>query len=135
MSNLSKCSNLAVQGSEMAGTNENSTPPNCSGSVPTFTEAINPSSLYAYRINRYLVDSDHYVPHNSPSIIGDEPSSAEDTELRKEAIAVDLEDVLQSFVTSYETWKNVGFVVSYLSESLLCERDQDRHIDGSTEKA
>ncbi|TGO14723.1 hypothetical protein BTUL_0049g00320 [Botrytis tulipae] len=90
MSNLSQCSNLAVQGSEVAGTNETYTSPRCSGSVPTSTETTNTSTLYAYRIDRYLADPDHSVPHTSPSIIGHEPSSAKHTELRREAIVADL---------------------------------------------
>ncbi|TGO48531.1 hypothetical protein BCON_0238g00220 [Botryotinia convoluta] len=97
MSNLSQCSNLTVQGSEVAGTNENSTSPNCSSSIPASTETTNSSSLYAYRMDRYLAGSDHSVPYTSPSIIGDKLSSARQTELRKEAIAADLKRCITEF--------------------------------------
>ncbi|TGO23711.1 hypothetical protein BPAE_0123g00010 [Botrytis paeoniae] len=85
MSNLSQCSNLAVQGSEVAG------------SIPASTETISSSLLYAYRMDRYLADTDHSVPYTSPSIIGDKLSSARHTELRKEAIAADLKRCITEF--------------------------------------
>ncbi|KAF5876642.1 uncharacterized protein Bfra_003048 [Botrytis fragariae] len=97
MSNLSQYSDLAVQGSEVAGTNENSTSPNCSSSIPASTETISSSSLYAYRMDRYLADSDHSVPYTSPSIIDDELPSPRHTELRKEAIAADLRRCITEF--------------------------------------
>ncbi|KAF7912268.1 uncharacterized protein EAF01_001289 [Botrytis porri] len=97
MSNLSQCSNLAVHGSDIAGTNENPTSPNYSSSIPASTETSRSSSLYAYRMDRYLADSDHSVPYTSPFIIDDELSSTRNTELRKEAIAADLKRYIAEF--------------------------------------